>query len=312
MNADILKRGVVAGIVGALSIVLWFFVVDLIRGEPLATVRFVSGALLGGPALAAVPAYTVLHFMSFQVFGVSSAWALDALKVSAPTLLGLALGALLFDMIFYGSVIATGADVVGEFGWRNVLAGNVLAGLAITHTIHRMEGSEVSGWVVELLRARVLREGALVGLAGAAVVAVWFLVLDAVVGEPLRTPSALGGLVFAGETNAATMPVRSSWVIGYTGIHLAIGLVLGIVLASASAAVEDSPPLVIATALAFICFEALMMGIVGLVSVFLPYSWLVVGGANLLAAVTMVGILWRRHPKLSHAMDDGMVPATGG
>jgi hypothetical protein len=311
MNVDILKRGAVSGFTGAMAIILWFFVVDLIRSEPLATPKFVSAALLGGPAMAAVPAYTILHFMSFQVIGFASAWALDALKIVAPTLLGLALGALLFDMIFYGSVMATGADVVAEFGWRNVLAGNVLAGLVITHTIQRMEGSEVSGWVAELFRGPVVREGIIVGLAGAAVVAVWFLVLDTIVGQPLRTPSALGGLVFAGETEAATMPVRLSWAIGYTGVHIAIGLVLGLVLAAASAAVEDSPPLVVATLLAFICFEALIMGIVGLVSVFLPYSWLVVGGANLLAAVTMVGILWRRHPRLGHAMDEGMVPAPG-
>ena len=277
MNADILKRGVVSGIVGALVIVLWFLLTDTIRGEPLATARFVSAALLGGPALAAIPAYTILHFMSFQVIGFASAWALDSLKVVAPTLLGLALGALLFDMIFYGSVMATGADIVQEFGWRNVLAGNVLAGLAITHTIHRMAGSEASGWVAELFRGRVVREGILVGIAGAAVVALWFLVLDTLTGEPLRTPSALGGLVFAGETEAASMPVRTSWVVGYTGVHLAIGLVLGMVLAAASAAVEESPPLVLATALAFVCFEALMMGIVGVVSVFLPYSWVVVG-----------------------------------
>ena len=289
MNADILKRGVVSGIVGALVIVLWFLLTDTIRGEPLATARFVSAALLGGPALAAIPAYTILHFMSFQVIGFASAWALDSLKVVAPTLLGLALGALLFDMIFYGSVMATGADIVQEFGWRNVLAGNVLAGLAITHTIHRMARSEASGWV-----------------------ALWFLVLDTLTGEPLRTPSALGGLVFAGETEAASMPVRTSWVVGYTGVHLAIGLVLGMVLAAASAAVEESPPLVLATALAFVCFEALMMGIVGVVSVFLPYSWVVVGGANLLAAVTMVVLLWRRHPRLGHAMGDDMVPAAGG
>ncbi len=311
MNAEVIKRGVVSGLVGALTIVFWFLLVDTVRGEPLATPRFVAAALLGGPALAAVPAYTVLHFMSFLVIGFASAWALDALKVVAPTLIGFALGAVLFDLIFYGSVMATGADVVAEFGWRNVLAGNILAGLAITHTIHWMEGSEASGWVAELFRGRVVREGLSVGVAGSAVVALWFLALDTIVGEPLRTPSALGGLIFAGETEAAAMPVRMSWVIGYTGVHLAIGFAFGLVLAAASAAVEDSPPLVIATVLAFVCFEALMMGIVGLVAIFLPYSWLVVGGANLLAAVTMVALLWRRHPRLASSLDDGMVPAAG-
>ena len=302
MDTGILKRGSIAGLVGALVIVAWFLGVDLFRGEPLATPRFLAGVLLGGPDLAAIPAYTVLHFMSFQIVGVATAWALDRLDFAAPTLLGFAVGFLLFDLIFYGSVLATGADVVAELGWRQVLAGNFVAGLAITHLIERMQARGRAGWVAELLRVPVLREGAIVGTAGAAVVAVWFLVLDGLAGAPLRTPSALGGLVFAGETEAATLPVRMSWVLGYTAIHLGIGLVLGTVLSAASAAVDESPPLVVGTVLAFVSFEALMMGIVGLVSVFLPHAWFTVAGANLLAAGTMVAILAARHPRLVAAL----------
>ncbi|MEJ2539107.1 MAG: hypothetical protein P8188_03820 [Gemmatimonadota bacterium] len=299
MDTGILKRGVASGFVGALVLVLWFFLVDTVRGEPLATPRFVAGALLGGPALAAVPAYTVLHFMSFQVVGFATAWAMNALKIVAPTLLGLAVGAVLFDLIFYGSVMATGADIVAELGWRTVLAGNLLAGLAVTYTVHWMDRPEGESWLTELLQGPVLREGMIVGLAGAAVVALWFLALDTLAGEPLRTPSAMGGLVFGGETDAANLPVRMSWVVGYTAVHIGIGLVLGSVLAAASAAVEGSPPLVVATVLAFVSFEALIMGIVGLVSFFLPHHWTVVAIGNFLAAATMVWILWRRHPQLA-------------
>ncbi len=302
MGVGILKRGIVSGLVGAMTLVVWFFAVDWLRGDPLGTVRFVATALLGGEALAAVPAYTILHFMSFLVVGFASAWAIDQLKVVAPTLIGLAIGFLLFDMIFYGSVWFTGADIVGEFGWRNVLAGNLLGGLTISHTIHLMEAPGRRGWLARALRGPILREGALVGTAGALAVAVWFLVLDYSIGTPLRTPSSLGGLLFGGETEAARLPTNMAWVWGYTVVHLGIGLVLGPILAAAVGAIEKRPPLLIATILAFISFEALVMGVIGAVSVFVPHSWVAVAGGNLFAAATMVAILWMRHPQLGEAV----------
>jgi hypothetical protein len=309
MDVGILKRGAIAGLVGALVIVLWFLAVDLVRGDLLGTPRFVAGALLGGPALAAVPAYTVLHFMTFLVVGAASSWAMDRLRVGAPTLIGAALGFLLFDLIFYGSVWATGADIVDELGWGPVLAGNLLAGLAMAHVLHRLQQPGRTGWLTTALRGTVIREGLWIGTVGAVVVALWFLLLDGLAGVPLRTPSALGGLVFAGETHGAELPVNMAWVWGYSAVHLAIGIVLGIVMAAASAAVDRSPPLVVATILAFVSFEAFMLGVVGLVSVFLPHGWFAVAVANLLAAGTMVTLIWFRHPVLAEALRSDTVLA---
>jgi len=51
----------------------------------------------------------------------------------------------------------------------------------------------------------VLYEGILVGLAGAAAVAVWFLLLDLVAGAPLRTPALLGEVLFDGLRDRAAL-----------------------------------------------------------------------------------------------------------
>lgn len=302
MDIDILKRGAVAGFVGATVVVLWFLGVDLVRGEPLATPAFVASALLGGSALAAVPAYTILHFMSFQIAGTATSWAMDRLGVVAPTLLGLAVGFLLFDLIFYGSVLSTGADVVAELGWASVLAGNFFAGLAMTHTVHRMQGERRSGWVSEVLEGPVVREGITIGVVGASAVALWFLALDALQGGVLQTPSALGGLLFAGETDAAAMGVNMGWVLGYTLVHFGVFILLGVVLSAVAATGDEAPPLVLGTFLAFVTFEALVMGVVALLSQFLPHAWWTVAGANLLAAVTMGSMLWARHPSIARAL----------
>jgi hypothetical protein len=42
------------------------------------------------------------------------------------------------------------------------------------------------------LRFRYLRDGLIAGLIGAALVAVWFLIYDAAIGQPFRTPALLG------------------------------------------------------------------------------------------------------------------------
>lgn len=305
MDVGILKRGAISGFVGATVVVLWFLGVDLYHGEPLATPRFVAGALLGESAAVAVPAYTVLHYMSFQVVGTATAWAMDRLKVAAPTLLGLAVGFLLFDLLFYGSVVATGADVVAELGWPPVLIGNMLAGLAVTHTVHRLEKRGRTSWLSGVMEGPVIREGVLVGLAGAVAVALWFLVLDTLTGSVLQTPSALGGLLFAGETGAASLPVDAGWVVGYTVFHGAVFLALGVILAAVAATVEERPPLILASLLAFVSFEALAMGMVALLAQFLPHAWWSVAGANLLAAVAMIAVLWARHPAIVRSLRGG-------
>lgn len=302
MDIEILKRGAVAGFVGAMVVVLWFLGVDLVRGEPLATPAFVASALLGGSTLAAIPAYTILHFMSFQIVGTATSWAMDRLGVVAPTLLGLAVGFLLFDLIFYGSVISTGADVVAEVGWAAVLIGNILAGLAVTHTIHRMARPDRASWLTEVIEGPVVREGILVGLVGASAVALWFLALDALQGSVLQTPSTLGGLLFTANTGAAAMGVNLGWVLGYTVFHFGVFIALGIVLSAVAATGDETPPLLLGIFLAFVTFEALVMGVVALLSQFLPHAWWTVAGANLLAAVAMGALLWARHPSIARAL----------
>jgi hypothetical protein len=60
-----------------------------------------------------------------------------------------------------------------------------------------------------------------VGLVGAAVVAVLIFVLDTLAGHPLGTPSALGAVLFRGETFSLQAPIHPGLVLAYTLIHTA-------------------------------------------------------------------------------------------
>lgn len=50
--------------------------------------------------------------------------------------------------------------------------------------------------------AHALREGVTVGLIGAAIVMLWFFLVDLAAGAPLRTPALLGAALFDGARYA--------------------------------------------------------------------------------------------------------------
>lgn len=298
MDVEVLKRGAISGAVGATVLALWFLAVDFAVGDPLRTVAFVSDALLGGGA-AAIPAYTVLHYISFFVIGLTSAWALNVVPVRAPYLVGTALGFFLFDMIFYWSVAVTGADVVAEVGWGEVLVGNIVAGITIVGVILRMQSPEEEAWLKTLLSGEgVVRDGIVIGLGGATAVAVWFLILDVSRGHPLFTPSAFGSALLAGQITTPADPVSVPMVLAYTAVHGAVFIAAGLFVAGLARAAVQTPPLLFLFFLITVAFHALFMGLVAILAEYIPTAWWSAGIANLLAGAVMVFLAWRANPEL--------------
>jgi len=70
-------------------------------------------------------------------------------------------------------------------------------------------------------RGHVLREGITVGLIGAAIVMLWFFIVDLAAGVPLRTPALLGAALFQGARSAGETIDTTPLVVGYTAVHLA-------------------------------------------------------------------------------------------
>ena len=76
-STSVLREGLLAGLAGAAAVALWFFVHDLLAGEPLRTPALLGAALFGGirqPSAAGVHAalvlkYTVVHVVVFALFG---------------------------------------------------------------------------------------------------------------------------------------------------------------------------------------------------------------------------------------------------
>lgn len=146
---------------------------------------------------------------------------------------------------------------------------------------------------------RIVENGILAGMLGAAVVAVWFLILDmATRGMPFFTPSLLGSILFAGRDAADVTDLNGAAIFAYTGLHGILFLVAGTLLAALFNELERNPQVGIVLLLLFVTFEAIVWG-VG-VSI-IPALAGVVGAwailvANVASAVAMFAFLLRRHP----------------
>ena len=306
-----IRRGLVAGVAAATVLALWFLVIDGIAGRAFHTPAFLARLLLGGEErtldAGQIAIYTVLHYAAFMAVGAVVAWLMNRFRVLPGLLLGLILGFLLFDLLFYGSLWLTGTDVVGYLGWTPVLVGNAIAGVTLVGVIILLSPQPYVSWGEVLRQHEVVREGLIVGLIGAVVVAVWFLIIDLVAGRIFFTPAALGSVVLGGATDAASVQIDALNVLGYTALHIAAFLVTGLVAAGIIAYAEDRHPYVLLGAvLLFVTFETFFIGLLTVVAQWLLelIPWWSIAVGNLLAALAMGGYLWRRHPALATALGD--------
>jgi len=80
--------------------------------------------------------------------------------------------------------------------------------------------------------SEVTRQGLYTGLVGGSVVGVWFLMLDAVLREPLYTPATLGMILFQGGigTGIGSVDVALLPALGYGIWHFAFFMLAGVLM----------------------------------------------------------------------------------
>src|SRR5437763_13946096 len=150
----------------------------------------------------------------------------------------------------------------------------------------------------------ILREGFIAGCIGAAAVAVWFLVVDFINGQPLFTPAMLGSAVFWGATGSEHVIIEPARIIGYTMIHVSAFVVVGCIAAALAAEVEVAPSTLFLVVVAFCFFEFGFYILVALLAKPLlgALAWWSVAIGNAIAAFGMGYYLWREHPKIGEEL----------
>jgi len=305
IQRSVLREGVIAGLLGAATVAVWFLLFDFARGRPLLTPALLGAAVFQGVrdpagvsiALGPILGYTLLHGLAFVAFGVVAA-ALIAASEREPTLfIAVVILFACFETFFIGALGALGRSMVGALVWWAILIGNMLAAITMLWYFflgHRaLPRTLVGSW------GAVLREGLTAGIVGAAIVALWFLAIDTIHGEPLRTP-ALMGTAFLRQSDVGAA------VLSYTAVHGLAFLTFGVVASFLIAAAERQPVFAFFLIILFTAFEVATFGAIIIVANWVlneVAGWTIFVG-NLLAAAAMLGYFFRRHRALASRLTD--------
>ncbi|MGQ0714741.1 MAG: hypothetical protein ACT4PJ_13575 [Gemmatimonadaceae bacterium] len=160
-------------------------------------------------------------------------------------------------------------------------------------------------------RHSVTREGLIAGAIGATGVALWFLIVDTIAGQPFHTPTVLGSALLS-VLGPARGEGAVTFVSAYTIFHYAVFAGLGVLLMYVVHRAVAEPSMLAVFLILFIIFE---LGFYGLVAILAEtrflgaLAWYQVAVGNVVAATLMGGYVWRAHPALSdelaHAFGSG-------
>jgi hypothetical protein len=150
----------------------------------------------------------------------------------------------------------------------------------------------------------VYAEGLLAGMVGAVTIAIWFLIVDAVNGRPLYTPTVLGTALFGGGAGLEapeTLQPSFEMALSFTWVHVLVFLVIGVAGAWLLSLVEKNPSVGFGVVILFVFFECgfLLASTAIAEPVLHALAWPAVLVGNLLAAAAMAATYWWRHPHLT-------------
>jgi len=134
------QEGMVAGLLGAAVIALWFLVLDALTGRPLytptvlGTLLFRHGQLGQGPGLATltpslemVLMFTWVHALVFLILGVGASWLIRLAETNPHFGFGLLLFSVFFEFGFLAVAMIFAEPVLHVMTWPSILIGNLLA-----------------------------------------------------------------------------------------------------------------------------------------------------------------------------------------
>lgn len=133
------REGVIAGVLGATGVALWFLIVDVVAAEPLFTpVRLgqAFGTVFGVPAMAssttvAFVAYTILHYLAFVIIGWVAVAVVHAARRQPSVLAGAFLAFIVSQALIYGFIaLLHETELLEHLTWPLIAVGNLIgAGL---------------------------------------------------------------------------------------------------------------------------------------------------------------------------------------
>jgi hypothetical protein len=136
---EVVREGVVAGMIGGVIVALWFLAYDAAIGQPFRTPALLGAIVFNGmhqPAdftvtLGLVLGYTALHFFAFIMFGIASSILMAASEYEPVLAFGELILFIWFELCFAAFVTFLDGQALEEIGWWRIIIGNVVALAAI-------------------------------------------------------------------------------------------------------------------------------------------------------------------------------------
>ena len=135
-------EGIVAGAIGAVTIAIWFLILDTVNGRPLYTPTVLGTALfrrgegLGSPeslpiSFEMVLLYTWVHGLVFAVIGGVASRLLQLAERNPNLGFGILLLFVVFEFGFLSATTLIEGRILQALAWQAILLGNLLAGAAM-------------------------------------------------------------------------------------------------------------------------------------------------------------------------------------
>jgi hypothetical protein len=128
------REGVIAGVLGATAIAVWFLIVDSVSGHPLYTPQLlgqglanVLGKTMMDSPTAQIVGYTIFHYAAFILIGIILTLVIHQADRTPGILAGLLVAVVVFELGFYILTALFSEGPLGQLAWYQIFIANLLA-----------------------------------------------------------------------------------------------------------------------------------------------------------------------------------------
>jgi hypothetical protein len=291
-----LRDGIIAGLIGAAIVAVWFLIYDAARGHPFRTPALLGAATLQGlrdpgavtvtPEL--VAQYTVLHGVVFAMIGVLIAYLIVSAQSQPSRLLTVVIALLCFEVALLAVLTWWAHPVVTALQWWAILIGRRRRHARLL--LRRASRARPRPAGPDAHRARRARRGLPAPPR-------WPSGSCSTTAPPARLRTPASRPRSPRLRDPAALVITPALVLEYTLFHGLAFVLFGWATAGTLALADREPQLLFGFIMLFCCFEVFAVAMIVTLAYWLleAVAWWTILAGNLLAAGVMLAYFLREH-----------------
>jgi hypothetical protein len=137
------KQGLMVGLIGAVTVAVWFFILDMVRGRPFFTPAALGSTVFLGVrdldsvqvTVGIILGYSAVHLAAFILLGTLVVVIARRARTTPPLILGALLVFVTFQALFMGVLAIAAEHLLGALAWWGVAIGNLLAAVTMGYYV---------------------------------------------------------------------------------------------------------------------------------------------------------------------------------